>query len=108
MAWAGPSSDKPVWCTSTVKGGATAQNVSCTTADPAAGGPEVALLEGKGAPGQVMAQTVSDTPAYPLGATLQSATYEKFTSQIDLGKYLVKQYHIRTPDELSSCETCHR
>src|ERR1700712_5049293 len=29
MAWAGPSRDKPVWCASTVKGGATAQNVSC-------------------------------------------------------------------------------
>ena len=31
MAWAGPSSDKPVWCASTGKGGATAQSVSCTT-----------------------------------------------------------------------------
>jgi hypothetical protein len=36
------------------------------------------------------------------------ASYEKFTSQIDLGKYLTTQYHIRTPDQLSSCETCHR
>jgi hypothetical protein len=25
-----------------------------------------------------------------------------------LGKFLVKQYHIRNPHELSSCETCHR
>ena len=46
MAWAGPSSDKPVWCTSTVKGGATSQNVSCTTTDPASGdNPKVAMLQ---------------------------------------------------------------
>jgi hypothetical protein len=25
-----------------------------------------------------------------------------------LGKYLTQEYHIRTPQELSSCETCHR
>jgi len=36
------------------------------------------------------------------------ASYQKFTSQMELGKYLTAQYHIRTPEELSSCETCHR
>ncbi len=51
MAWKGPSTDKPVWCSSTDKGGATAQNVSCTTTNPA--GPEVAQLEGApAAPGK--------------------------------------------------------
>ena len=34
MAWAGPSSDKPVWCTPTGKPGPTAGDVSCTTTDP--------------------------------------------------------------------------
>jgi hypothetical protein len=34
--------------------------------------------------------------------------YEKFTSQDQLGHFLLKQYHIRTPNELSSCEVCHR
>jgi hypothetical protein len=36
------------------------------------------------------------------------ASYTKFTSQEELGKYLIQQYHIRRPDELTSCETCHR
>jgi hypothetical protein len=107
MAWAGPSNDKPVWCTSTVKGGSsepspTAQNVSCTTTDPSGKGPEVAMMQLNT---QANGPTVSDVP--PLGITMP-ASYEKFTSQMDLGKYLTTQYHIRTPDQLSSCETCHR
>jgi hypothetical protein len=122
MSWAGPSSDKPVWCASTVKGGATAQNVSCTTTDPAAGRPELAMMQlesttpaGQGRPqsGTSMqphpqtgeGQTVSD--AAPMGIEMP-ANYQKFTSQLELGKYLTSQYHIRTPNELSSCETCHR
>jgi D-alanyl-D-alanine carboxypeptidase len=100
MAWAGPSSDKPVWCTSTVKGGATAQNVSCTTVDPTKGGLEVAALQTA-----ATGQTASDVPASTLPVP---ASYTKFTNQMDLGKYLTAQYHIRTPNELSSCETCHR
>ena len=36
------------------------------------------------------------------------ASFTKFTSQMELGRYLTAQYHIRTPNELSSCETCHR
>jgi hypothetical protein len=42
-------------------------------------------------------QTVSDAP--PAGS-LMPASYQKFTSQMDLGKYLTAQYHIRTPNEL--------
>jgi hypothetical protein len=107
MAWAGPSNDKPVWCASTGKGGSsasspTAQNVSCTTTDPSGKGPEVAMMQ---TPAESQGSTASDVP--PLGITMQ-ASYEKFTDQIELGKYLTAQYHIRTPNELSSCETCHR
>jgi hypothetical protein len=102
MAWAGPSNDKPVWCTSTVKGGATAQNVSCTTTDPSGKGPEVAMLQMNS---EAHGPTASDVP--PLGITMP-ASYEKFTNQMDLGKYLTAQYHIRNPQQLSSCETCHR
>jgi hypothetical protein len=122
MAWAGPSGDKPVWCTSTIKGGATAQNVSCTTTDPANSGPEVAMLQlesptpaGQGRPqsGTNMqphpttgeGQTVSDVPAVGIA---MPASYQKFTDQMELGRYLTAQYHIRTPEQLSSCETCHR
>jgi hypothetical protein len=49
--------------------------------------------------------TASDVP--PFGIAMP-ASYQKFTSQMDLGRYLTTQYHIRTANELSSCETCHR
>ena len=105
MAWAGPSSDKPVWCTS--KGapsgtGPTAQSVSCTTTDPSGKGPEVAMMQ---SPAESHGTTASDVP--PLGITMP-ASYTKFTDQMEMGKYLTAQYHIRTANELSSCETCHR
>ncbi|MEO6805634.1 MAG: cytochrome c3 family protein [Edaphobacter sp.] len=105
MAWAGPSNDKPVWCTSNGAAsgsGPTAQNVSCTTTDPTGKGPEIAMMQiaaGMNGP------TSSDVP--PLGIKMP-ASYEKFTDQMDLGRYLTAQYHIRNPEQLSSCETCHR
>jgi hypothetical protein len=100
MAWAGPSSDKPVWCGPTGKGaGPTAQAVSCTTQDPGSANPQVAMLQIND-PGT----TVSDVPP---GLQMPAST-QKFTNQIDLGKYLTAQYHIRPPNELTSCETCHR
>jgi hypothetical protein len=33
---------------------------------------------------------------------------KKFTSQDELGHFLVDHYKIRTPKELTSCEVCHR
>jgi hypothetical protein len=102
MAWAGPSNDKPVWCTSTVKGGATAQDVSCTTTQPSSKGPDVAMMQ---ISSEANGPTASDVQ--PLGITMP-ASYVKFTNQMDLGKYLTAQYHIRNPEQLSSCETCHR
>jgi len=49
--------------------------------------------------------TATDAPAGVMPAVLH---YEKFTSQDQLGHFLLKQYHIRTPNDLSSCEVCHR
>ncbi len=124
MAWAGPSTDKPVWCADTPNsyGRATAQQVHCTTKNPTGGNPEIAALQmvekspggnGKGQSGTQLqphptegdGKTVSDVP--PAGI-LMPANYKKFTSQVDLGRYLTEQYHIRGANELSSCETCHR
>lgn len=123
MAWAGPSSDKPVWCAETGQGSTTAQQLHCTTNDPSGHEPEVASLqhmdtvrpmgqsrEQSGSYMQPHAtegqdQTVSDVPP---AALLMPASYKKFTSQIDLGHYLMDHYHIRTANEISSCETCHR
>jgi hypothetical protein len=36
------------------------------------------------------------------------ATYQKFTSQDELGRFLLDHYKIRKPNELDSCEVCHR
>jgi hypothetical protein len=41
-------------------------------------------------------------------AAAPTIQFEKFTSQQDLGLYLVKHYNIRTPKDLMSCEVCHR
>jgi hypothetical protein len=116
MAWAGPSSDKPVWCSDASSDKPTAQNVNCTTKDPSAN-PELAMLQmgtGKSQSGTALqphpasgeGQTVTD--GAPMGAIAMPASYHKFTSQAEMGKYLTDQYHIRNPEQLSSCETCHR
>jgi hypothetical protein len=134
MAWAGPSSDKPVWCADTAKSGGansygpngervpTAQSVTCTTKDPSGDNPKLALMQelsitprGQARPqsgtnlqphpGNGEGITASDVP--PM-AMILPASYQKFTSQDDLGKYLTGKYHIRTANELSSCEVCHR
>ena len=105
MAWEEPSSQKPVWCGSAgLKDGVpTAQTVSCTTTDPAQAGAQVASLGMP--PTGLHGQATSDGPGMVLPANLQ---YVKLTDQESLGKFLTQQYHIRTPQELSSCETCHR
>ncbi|MDR3385485.1 MAG: cytochrome c3 family protein, partial [Rudaea sp.] len=90
MAWEGPSGGKNVQCAPTGKGAAgsgttTAQSINCTVV---AAKPEGSV------------ETVAMETA-PAGA-------RTFTSQMELGKYLTEQYHIRPPNELTSCETCHR
>jgi len=116
MAWTGPSTDKPVWCAPTGKGasgtGPTAASVACVTKDPADVGPEIAMLQAQAGLNPMQqhsiasaGQAASDGP--PMGV-LVPVSYRKFTSQIDLGRYLTSQYHIRPPNELTSCETCHR
>jgi hypothetical protein len=116
MAWDGPSSDKPVWCSATGKSGATAQGVACTTKDPSgSGNPEVAMLQAQSGsqsgtrlqPHPLSGEGLTVSDGSP-GGMVVPASYRKFTSQGELGRYLTKQYHIRTPNELASCEVCHR
>jgi hypothetical protein len=85
MAWEAPAADRPVWCAAgnPRDGVPTAQSVSCVTKEP--GGIELASLR---------------LPAAP--------AYRKFTSQDELGHFLVDHYKIRTPKDLTSCEVCHR
>ena len=106
-AWEKPAGDRPVWCAAGEEktGVPTAQSVSCVTKDPsgdsAQGGVEMASL---------------DLPAVGAGGEASTAghsalarpKYEKFTSQDELGHFLVEHYKIRTPKDLTSCEVCHR
>jgi hypothetical protein len=118
MAWAGPKDNKPVWCTTTGKSGPTSGDVSCTTTDPGTGeNPELAQAEGARPLDQSKPQSGTNLQPHPLSepgsvsdvpVIALPASYKKFTSQTDLGHYLMDQYHIRTANELSSCETCHR
>jgi hypothetical protein len=124
MAWEGASGGKPVWCGSTGKGGAgsgttTAQGVDCSTKDPSGNNPQVAALQVPASPmpdahsgtnlepRSQLTQGATMSEGAPMGLTVP-ASYQKFTSQMDLGRYLTSQYHIRPPNELTSCETCHR
>jgi hypothetical protein len=106
MAWEGPTTEKPVWCAvgDEKTGKPTAQSVDCKTSEPGKGGTEVASLNALKLPGMAgfAGQTES---AMTLPAQL---SYTKFTTQRDLGNFLIDHYKIRKPNELASCEVCHR
>jgi hypothetical protein len=108
MAWEGPTTEKPVWCSVSDEktGKPTAQSIDCQTKEP--GKTEVASLNltGLKLPGMAGMQPQMEgamTPTMPV-----PASYTKFTSQRALGNYLIDHYKIRKPNELSSCEVCHR
>jgi ferredoxin len=102
MAWEKPAEDRPVWCAvgADKSGVPTAQSVNCVTKDPSQAGVEVAALQMpmEGAAG--LSGDVAQMPVAPV--------YKKFTSQDELGSFLVAHYKIRTPKDLTSCEVCHR
>jgi hypothetical protein len=81
----------------------TAQSLSCTTKNPVSGGVvEVASLElplsgARGLTSDVAAASITPAPVY-----------KKFTSQDELGHFLLDHYKIRNPKDLTSCEVCHR
>ena len=104
MAWEAPAPERPVWCAvSGEKSGVpTAQSANCTTKDPTGAGPQMAAMQ---KPTLESEKTATDASTGTLPVSLH---YEKFTSQDQLGHFLLKQYHIRNPYELSSCEVCHR
>lgn len=121
MAWKGPSNDHPVWCTnqSTTPGVPTAQLVNCTTHDPDNEGAEIAALQVPQGPAVPPSGPIS--PEFHDQSIWSSSVhgsvdaqvpinphYVKFTDQRTLGKYLIQQYHIRPPSQLTSCDTCHR
>ena len=104
MAWESPAEERPVWCSvaDEKSGLPTAQSVNCVMKDPATMGTEMAALE---LPKPGAHTAVNDVAATQLPAAVH---YQKFTSQDELGHFLLQHYKIRTPRELSSCEVCHR
>jgi hypothetical protein len=102
MAWEKPSEDRPVWCSVKQEqdGIPTAQSVDCTTTDPSHSGPQVAMFQAAAEPG-----VLGDAAPVPVPIP---ASYQKFTSQDELGHFLLKAYKIRNPRDLTSCEVCHR
>ena len=104
MAWEKPSEERPVWCAvgGEKSGVPTAQSVNCVTKAPGNAAGEVASLQlpmmgGHGLAGDVSAAALPVAPVY-----------KKFTSQDEMGHFLVEHYKIRTPKDLASCEVCHR
>ena len=118
MAWQGPTSEKPVWCAITGEQASkpTAQSVDCLTQDPSKGGVQVASLSfssmmmpgARGPHAQMTAANASVEQDRTLPMLPAQLSYTKFTSQRDLGYYLMDHYKIRKANELSSCEVCHR
>ncbi len=106
MVWEEPAPDRPVWCAATPDqmGVPTGQQVSCTIRNPNPGGSsaEMAGLELPASPahGQAGAAPPAPVPSPP--------KYQEFTSQDQLGHFLLVHYKIRTPKDLTSCEVCHR
>jgi len=103
MAWEKPAKDRPVWCAvgDEKSGVPTAQSVSCVTKDPGGASAEVASLD-------MPAVGAQSAAAYIGNDVIHLPRYEKFTSQDELGHFLVDHYKIRTPKDLTSCEVCHR
>jgi hypothetical protein len=83
----------------------TAQSVSCTRTDPEGNAQAAAALAPQATLLPAALTTRSGTGA---AGESQSFAYQKFTSQEQLGHFLVGQYNIRTPKDLTSCEVCHR
>jgi hypothetical protein len=79
-----------VWCAAGDEktGLPTAQSVSCATKEPI--------------------EDETDVPPYMGQIGIRFPKYVKFTSQDELGHFLLDHYKIRTPKDLTSCEVCHR
>ena len=110
MAWEKPTDERPVWCAATTvpEGVPTAQSVDCTRTDPSANGgasaqmAALSLASPQGA-GQSAASGAASAAVQPV-----NLSFTKFTSQDQLGHFLLVHYKIRNSRDLMSCEVCHR
>jgi hypothetical protein len=114
MAWEGPTEDRPVWCSALdgPSGVPTAESVNCTTQNPL-GNRDIAsqtppVMSDNAAMDKILAANPSSKQVGNERVGLVAYSTQKFTSQEDMGKFLVDHYKIRTPKDLTSCEVCHR
>ena len=89
-----------MWCAvgGEKSGVPTAESVNCVTREPAEAGVEVTSLR--------LPSARMDRQRCAVARC--RGQYEKFTSQDELGHFLLDHYKIRTPKDLASCEVCHR
>jgi hypothetical protein len=108
MAWEKPADERPVWCAvnGDKQGQPTAQAVDCVTENPLGSGPQMPHHEASlQLPAAGASGLAGDVRPQVLAA---GVNYRKFTSQDELGHFLLEQYKIRSPRDLTSCEVCHR
>jgi hypothetical protein len=110
MAWEKPAEDRPVWCAANDEksGVPTAQNVNCTTKDPAQNPEALSSLTSPALLHSAALTANGDAGMTDLNQSTPTVQYQKFTSQDELGHFLLDRYKIRTPKDLTSCEVCHR
>ena len=108
MAWEGPTLQKPVWCSVNGEqtGKPTAQSVDCQTTEP--GKTDVASLDLNAVKLPGMRGVSAQTDGAMMMMAPAKPAYTKFTDQRALGNFLIDHYKIRKPNELASCEVCHR
>jgi hypothetical protein len=109
MAWEKPAEERPVWCAVTggKEGQPTADAVSCVLKNPEGSGPD---MRGQQSSLQLPAGRAGGLAGdiRPQVLAAGGVSYRKFTSQDELGHFLLQQYKIRSPRDLISCEVCHR
>lgn len=81
----------------------TSEIYSMTWQQPTAAKPVWCAVSGE-QPGAPTSQSVRCGTQQPAAG----AGFAQFTTQDALGRFLLERYRIRTPQELSSCEVCHR
>jgi hypothetical protein len=82
--------------------------VDCQTTEPDTSGAQVASLDISALHLPGMHAVSPQVGGAMMAMAPVTVSYTKFTSQRELGNYLIDHYKIRKPNELASCEVCHR
>ena len=103
MAWEAPAEDRPVWCAAGDEKSRRADGAKRELHDQRSERIRASKWLRCSCPRQALT-ALADV----LRQCVSRRSYQKFTSQDELGHFLVDHYKIRTPKDLTSCEVCHR